>query len=156
MTLRWLKGNWEFGKWKLQYRLEGIPGKIGSSTPWFDVPIAESKKKSTEELREMYNDHIGEKDAMVCNTKVGVGEWCKEIVLMPYGYYFKGSSLGCHVPEDWTQCPVCLTPRPQPKPLRERLAEKLKHWIEINGHNPSNHTAGDVADRVLKFLEENK
>lgn len=49
--------------------------------------------------------------------------WCEEIKLMPYGYYFKGFFLGCHVPDDWKQCPVCLAPRPKPKTLAEKFRD---------------------------------
>lgn len=53
IELRFLKGNWEFGKFKLQYRfvepvVVNSPYKAGgiiTSTDWMDVPIAEEKPK---------------------------------------------------------------------------------------------------------------
>lgn len=52
MELRWLKGNWEHGKFKLQYRkqhpmYDTIKDNVNDVmfTPWLDVPIAESKPK---------------------------------------------------------------------------------------------------------------
>ena len=48
MELRFLKGNWEFGKFKLQYR-EDHPSPYISGDhlpgPWLDVPTVSEPKK---------------------------------------------------------------------------------------------------------------
>ncbi len=48
MELRWLKGNWKFGKFKLQYR-EYLHFNKGEERDrfgdWTDVPIANDKPK---------------------------------------------------------------------------------------------------------------
>lgn len=50
MELRWLKGKWGFGSYKLQYR-EGLNHPQGKY--WHDVPPAEeAKEKSLEEKLE--------------------------------------------------------------------------------------------------------
>lgn len=49
IELRWLKGDWEFGKFKLQYRQPPIAGinNWGSGTPWADVPVIEYKPENS-------------------------------------------------------------------------------------------------------------
>ena len=42
MELRFLKGNWEFGKYKLQYRCEYDTEDVKSE--WKDVPTVEQPK----------------------------------------------------------------------------------------------------------------
>jgi hypothetical protein len=46
MELRFLKGDWEFGKYKLQYRHFGSDKGFGSGTPWIDVPTEISSEPS--------------------------------------------------------------------------------------------------------------
>lgn len=41
MELRFLKGNWEFGKYKLQYRTNMTPSAGSPFTEWRDVPTVE-------------------------------------------------------------------------------------------------------------------
>ena len=91
--------------------------------------------KPKEEVKEYPCEYPG--DVCVCNPKrpgckCGFCDyakkevWCEHIILMPYGYYFKGSSLGCHVPDDWILCPVkdCGSLRP------EKVEKTLKEEIE--------------------------
>lgn len=54
MELRFLKGNWEFGKYKLQYMpFHGEDGK----KVWADVPMAEDKPKE-KSLEEKFTDYM--------------------------------------------------------------------------------------------------
>lgn len=80
-------------------------------------------------------------------------EWCDEIILMPYGYYYKGSSLGCHVPDTWKQCPDCLKPRPSKPTNREELARKLADiWSDKHSFQATNEEWLEMADAALSFL----
>ena len=53
LELRWLKGNWEFGKFKQQYKHQG--GHI--TTDWLDVPITEDKLKE-KSLKDKFQHEI--------------------------------------------------------------------------------------------------
>ena len=58
IELRWLKGNWEFGKFKLQYRqcLENS-AFIFPDTDWVDVPMAKDKPKE-KTLEEKFREYL--------------------------------------------------------------------------------------------------
>ena len=54
MELRWLKGKWGFGSYKLQYRPDYDSGDM--LPVWQDVPIAEKLQEKT--LEEKFKDVV--------------------------------------------------------------------------------------------------
>lgn len=75
------------------------------------------------------------------------GEWCCHT---KPGSIFSWNR-DCPMPSDWKFCPLCGTPRPVEKPLRERLAEKLKDGIGLYAFSSL-----ELADCAIAFLQEEK
>jgi len=95
MKLRWVKGDLEFGKYKLQYQHEFKDcefGEVGKRVgEWQDVPVEEEKK-----------------------------EWCEHLILMEregfkhlesyWGFMRNGNAQ--NIAKDWVICPICGAKKP--------------------------------------------
>ena len=145
MELRFLKGSWGFGKFKLQFR-EGPQHPQG--VHWIDVPT---------------EDHIVDVNKMVKPKESPVEEkkeWCEHLILnVSYtggigvpGGYAEAAPIKLHALEKkWLFCPVCGTPRPKPRDIRSELAEKFD---SVKDTDP--HYWLTLADIAINFLKSRK
>ena len=88
MELRFLEGNFEHGRFKLQYREKHPSAYIKGDTmdgPWLDVPSVKSPKDV----------------------------WCEHIVKGDFGKDWEHSfGHNRKVPSCWKMCPICGKERP--------------------------------------------
>ena len=146
MELRFLKGNWGFGKFKLQYSpfFDENRKKV-----WIDVPTlglseeVEKKGFSQETLHEL--------DPINNEKKSEEGKvWCEHQLFV--------ESLHCQ--HTFKFCPICGTPRTSTPSLRERLGEKLSAMSIIRGDASCGMTPTEkallVADVAIDFLSKEK
>jgi hypothetical protein len=57
------------------------------------------------------------------------------------------------VPDSWKQCPICLTPRPQERSLREELSQVLADAYNNDDRRKGIPTCRTMADAALTFLK---
>lgn len=88
MELRFLEGNWEHGKFKLQYK-EGVT----HDAPWIDVPSVKEEQGWCEHIKLSGNN----------NQAV----W----MFYPINNFAENDPVQ-RVSPDWELCPVCGTRRP--------------------------------------------
>jgi hypothetical protein len=170
MELRFLKGNWGFGKFKLQLKESDMEG-------WVDVPMIDLQSQESEVKPENmpgfimpykecnhcggdiairnpkgFCDHLYyPENCKVCSkpktteSKKQEGVWCEHT--RHESHWFEGwlvSNGHGYYGKDWMFCPICGTPRPK----ELSLAEKFKKKIEScrNDYN--------LADYLVLIAEE--
>lgn len=183
MELRWLKGNWDFGKFKLQMKQPYMAN-------WQDVPTVLNKdtatvtphpkgcecsiccfpmernavnkvslsKKNDYDLdgpRDFPCSHIEHAKLSVCPSK------CKHIKFenssissKPHLYFIDTGEIERCIDfiDHWKFCPICGTPRPVRKTLREELVEKFQKegWDQVL----TECSAKELADIAIKTMNE--
>lgn len=62
-----------------------------------------------------------------------------------------------HVPASWKFCPICGTPRPEKKSLKDKLSEEFIRLYSLKIIEKIGYINwGDVANTAIEFLRDNK
>ena len=136
MQLRFLKGNWKFGNFKLQYRND-IPLAQGGTaqTDWTDVPISEEENPSTCGSAFMPKHAVVEEETECKHEWVTCYEdsvpFCRHCTIRQPKSPVKEER------KEWWQCPKCVTARSTaycqddgtPRPVEKSLEEKILKYL---------------------------
>lgn len=135
--MRFLRGNWKFGKFKLQYRNYMLPTVASPVTDWTDVPIQKEVREckhpgTCAEFEERREPKVEKKPD---------GEWCEHMDA-------KFTS------RDWDICPVkgCHAPRPEPVKSLE-LVDKIQDYLIRPRTRDVRTNAQDLVDMAREHFK---
>lgn len=141
-----------------QYQPNPGPGRPIGAILGLEPEKPEGEKVICQDCgKPLYSLHVLDILRCLCKPKEKTMEWCEHI---KFDTYWKMGNF--KLLDDWKECPICGTPRPKKKELREVLIERF-HQVLEDSHNtyPSSklwrkNVPVFLADACLKTIEEFK